>query len=254
MSRHRADGPASTPTGLRWLVRDRRTADEPDATRRALIITPVAGLSVAALAVVSDRLLGRTDNYTIAVDAPTQALDIDPGSEWDGILKPKPSKFTPTADPTPTRPIHTVKPEPTVRKPRKTVAPQKAPASKAPATTRTLVRIRERILSTGKEYFGVPYKYGGEDPATGLDCSAYTQLVYGRNGLKLPRVSRDQHAYCEPVSKPLPGDLVFLGSPIHHVGIYVRPGVMMDAPNRGQEVGYSDIWGPPRYGRHPKLA
>jgi cell wall-associated NlpC family hydrolase len=38
-----------------------------------------------------------------------------------------------------------------------------------------------------------------------------------------------------------PGDLLFYGSPIHHVGIYEGGGVMINAPETGENVRRDSI-------------
>src|SRR6185312_5516760 len=42
-----------------------------------------------------------------------------------------------------------------------------------------------------------------------------------------------------------PGDLVFFGTPPHHVGIYAGDGQMIDAPHTGSTVGLHKVWGTP---------
>jgi len=67
------------------------------------------------------------------------------------------------------------------------------------------------IISTAKKYMDVPYLWGGTSPATGFDCSGYVQYVFAKNGISLPRVSRDQNTVGTPVAfnNLQPGDLVF---------------------------------------------
>jgi len=92
-------------------------------------------------------------------------------------------------------------------------------------------------IATG--YLGVPYRWGGTDPATGLDCSGLTQLVFRQIGVDLPRVSADQArvgAKVASLAEAKPGDLVFFGSPVDHVGIYAGDGKMIEAPHRGARV------------------
>ncbi|GAA1895268.1 NlpC/P60 family protein [Streptantibioticus ferralitis] len=86
---------------------------------------------------------------------------------------------------------------------------------------------------------GLPYEWGGNGPSAGdagFDCSGLTQAAYQAAGVTLPRTAQDQfnagpHV---PAGQPLePGDLVFYGNPdggIHHVGLYVGNGQMIDAP------------------------
>jgi cell wall-associated NlpC family hydrolase len=95
---------------------------------------------------------------------------------------------------------------------------------------------------------GVPYRWGGTDPSTGLDCSGLTQLVFGRLGVSLPRVAADQAqagVAVPSLADAEPGDLVFFGTPAHHVGIYAGDGQMIDAPHTGSSVGLHKVWGTP---------
>jgi len=101
-------------------------------------------------------------------------------------------------------------------------------------------------VQVARGYSGVPYLWGGADPAKGLDCSGLVQQVYGKLGIALPRVASDQAKQGVAVpslDQAQPGDLVFFGSPAHHVGIYVGDGKMVDAPKSGSTVGVHDIAG-----------
>jgi peptidoglycan DL-endopeptidase CwlO len=103
-------------------------------------------------------------------------------------------------------------------------------------------------VALARSLTGVPYRWGGTDPSTGLDCSGLTQLVFGRLGVSLPRVAADQaHAgvAVPSLADARPGDLVFFGSPPHHVGIYAGNGQMVDAPHTGSSVGLHAVWGTP---------
>ncbi|MBM7608004.1 hypothetical protein JOD29_001248 [Lysinibacillus composti] len=90
------------------------------------------------------------------------------------------------------------------------------------------------LQSTAKQYLGVPYRYGGTSTNTGIDCSAYTRLVFSKLGYSLERTSRAQYTQGTPVSKKnlKAGDLVFFntsGSGISHVGIYLGSGKFISA-------------------------
>lgn len=82
------------------------------------------------------------------------------------------------------------------------------------------------LISTAKTYIGAPYKYGGNSIKTGIDCSAYTQLVFRENGTSIPRDTVSQYKLGTAVSKAnlKAGDLVFFnttGKRVSHVGIYI---------------------------------
>ena len=100
------------------------------------------------------------------------------------------------------------------------------------------------ITDIARKYLGVPYLWGGTDPARGLDCSGLVQLVYRQAGVDLPRVAADQARVGQPVAdlaSAQPGDLVFFGSPVDHVGIYAGDGKMIVAPHTGDVVKVQDI-------------
>ena len=105
-------------------------------------------------------------------------------------------------------------------------------------------------VSLARSYTGVPYLWGGTNPKKGLDCSGLVQLVYQRLGVDLPRTSQQQAKVGTAVSsvaQAKPGDLVFFGSPVHHVGIYIGDGSMIDAPHRGATVGVHKLYGTPSH-------
>ena len=88
---------------------------------------------------------------------------------------------------------------------------------------------------------GVLYVWGGESPA-GYDCSGLVQAAYRAAGINLPRVAQEQFdagPHLPANAQLQAGDLVFFGySPgeVEHVGIVMRPGVMVDAPYPGTVV------------------
>ena len=103
------------------------------------------------------------------------------------------------------------------------------------------------VVSDAAQYLGVPYQWGGTDPAAGLDCSGLVQRVYADLGVSLPRVAADQAQAGVPVASLAdaePGDLVTFGSPADHIGIYVGNGKMIDAPHTGAVVRVDDVGQP----------
>lgn len=93
------------------------------------------------------------------------------------------------------------------------------------------------VVTYAAKFIGTPYVWGGSTPS-GFDCSGFTMYVYAHFGIRLPHSSRAQYGYGTPVSRANlePGDLVFFGSPIHHVGIYVGDGYYIHAPRTGDRV------------------
>jgi cell wall-associated NlpC family hydrolase len=103
------------------------------------------------------------------------------------------------------------------------------------------------LNNQGMEYLGIRYRFGGNSPESGLDCSGLVQNVF-RNalGLDLPRTARDMARIGEKVGfKDLkPGDLVFFNTmrrAFSHVGIYVGDGQFLHAPASGGEVRIEEI-------------
>lgn len=88
------------------------------------------------------------------------------------------------------------------------------------------------IVGQAQRYLGIMYRWGGSTPS-GFDCSGYTQYVYGKAGISIPRTSGAQQQAAYRVSSPRPGDLVFWGSPAYHVAIYAGNGMIYDSGKPG---------------------
>jgi cell wall-associated NlpC family hydrolase len=93
-------------------------------------------------------------------------------------------------------------------------------------------------IAAAESVLGTPYVYGGASPQSGFDCSGLTMWAWAHAGVSLPHSSQMQYASLPHVDKAdlQPGDLVFFYSPIHHVGLYVGGGMMIDAPHTGTVV------------------
>ena len=108
------------------------------------------------------------------------------------------------------------------------------------------------VVAQAQKYIGVPYLWGGTDPSKGLDCSGFTQLVYGNLGIDLPRTSSQQATAGKPVASlndARPGDLVFFDystgrAGVDHVGVYIGNGKMIAAPQEGESVKVQDVGNP----------
>jgi cell wall-associated NlpC family hydrolase len=95
--------------------------------------------------------------------------------------------------------------------------------------------LSQSIVDTALELRGVPYRDGGADMA-GFDCSGFTQYVFARFDVRLPRETRDQYRHGRAVGKEnaRPGDLVFFSTVARgasHVGIIVDGDRFVHAPS-----------------------
>lgn len=104
------------------------------------------------------------------------------------------------------------------------------------------------VLPTADRYVGVKYKWGGTSPITGFDCSGYTQYVFAKHGVKIPRTSRAQVAAGTRIPADLgalrPGDLIMFaekGQPISHVAIYAGSKRIIHSSKSGGGVRYDNL-------------
>jgi cell wall-associated NlpC family hydrolase len=97
---------------------------------------------------------------------------------------------------------------------------------------------------------GVPYRYGGNNPKAGFDCSGLIGYVYLKSAdIKLPRTIQDMSTRGQSINDqaPAPGDLVFFnttGGKYSHAGIYVGKGRFVHAPSSGGTVKLEQIESP----------
>lgn len=100
-----------------------------------------------------------------------------------------------------------------------------------------------RAVAIAASQAGEPYRYGASGPSS-FDCSGLTQYVYSQLGVSLPRTAAQQaNAVTRiPQSSARPGDLIFIGSPAYHVGIYAGNGKFWTAPKSGDVVKLQTIW------------
>lgn len=104
--------------------------------------------------------------------------------------------------------------------------------------------LAQQVTAAAEKYIGLPYVWGGNDPAVGLDCSSFVQNVFKDLGYSLPRVTYDQINQGRPVAsleQAQPGDLLFTHN-TGHVAIYLGNGKAVDAPQPGQTIQIRDAW------------
>lgn len=107
--------------------------------------------------------------------------------------------------------------------------------------------IQEKIQTFVKEWWNVPYKYGGTTKR-GIDCSAFTQRFYKDIfSKKIPRTARSQFGAMNKVPKDSvqTGDLVFFSSKLSpsgwHVGVYLGNDQFLHAANRTEDIKISNL-------------
>jgi len=118
-----------------------------------------------------------------------------------------------------------------------------APTSAAPTPAAA------EAVSYALAQIGTPYRWGGETPGVGFDCSGLTQAAWAAAGIAIPRTSEAQWSGLPhvPLDQLQPGDLVFFnpgefiaGLP-GHVGIYIGGDEMVDAPHTGATVRIENL-------------
>ncbi|GAA4255144.1 C40 family peptidase [Dactylosporangium darangshiense] len=102
---------------------------------------------------------------------------------------------------------------------------------------------RQKVVDFAYAQLGKPYLWGAAGPSK-YDCSGLTMAAWKQVGVNLPHNAADQYRTVVHISASqlLPGDLIFFYSGISHVGMYTKPGKMVDAPTTGkwvEEVSYA---------------
>jgi cell wall-associated NlpC family hydrolase len=118
----------------------------------------------------------------------------------------------------------------------------------------------EEVILRALSQLGVRYRYGGNDPETGFDCSGLVNYAFREAlGKSLPRSAADiwrtTAATGEEVTRDalIPGDLVFFNTlrrPYSHVGIYLGEGRFVHAPSSGGVVRIESMEGRYWVGRY----
>lgn len=126
--------------------------------------------------------------------------------------------------------------------------PKKAPEPETPGrrslSSRRGLKTQE-ILRSSLKLLSVPYVWGGED-RSGVDCSGFVQLVFGWNGVRLPRTADLQYEVGRAITagKEQPGDLVFFETycpGASHVGIFLGHRQFVHASSTAGVVTISNL-------------
>ena len=102
--------------------------------------------------------------------------------------------------------------------------------------------IGQEIVDYALQFEGNPYVYGGTSLKNGADCSGFVMSVFANFGYELPRVAASQYesAVQKDLSELEVGDLVFYGSGITHVALYIGDGQIIHASNSSTGIIISD--------------
>ncbi len=106
------------------------------------------------------------------------------------------------------------------------------------------------LLAEAQKHLRTPYRYGGNSPSQGFDCSGYVKYIYQKYGVDLPRVSKEQARKGQKIKRKdaSPGDLIYFGprkSKITHVGIVTSEkgeslSMIHASSSNGVEIAYID--------------
>ena len=110
-------------------------------------------------------------------------------------------------------------------------------------TIPTANTVGAQALQAAISRLGYPYIWGAAGP-TSFDCSGLVMWAYQQVGISLPHFTVSQYNSGVHVARSdlEPGDLVFFFSNISHVGMYIGNGMMIDAPNFGEDVKVQPIY------------
>ncbi len=117
----------------------------------------------------------------------------------------------------------------------------------ANTVTTSVVDGTESLINNAMQLIGVRYRWGGNTPQSGLDCSGFVRYVFNDTfGFLLPRKSAQMSQVGLEIRKDelRPGDLVFFNTMRHafsHVGIYVGDNKFIHAPSKGKSIRVDDM-------------
>jgi|LauGreDrversion4_2_1035121.scaffolds.fasta_scaffold21330_5 cell wall-associated NlpC family hydrolase len=106
------------------------------------------------------------------------------------------------------------------------------------------------MLLQSVSLMGIAYKWGGNTPDTGMDCSGFVRYVFKKSlGINLPRTAAEMAKVGKRVNinELQPGDLIFFktmgGSRISHIGMYLGNNKFIQSPRTGENIQITDLSG-----------
>ena len=112
-------------------------------------------------------------------------------------------------------------------------------------TTHESASLAGRVIEHALAMLGVPYRFGGNRPETGFDCSGLVHYAYSMSGVAVPRTSQAQFRAARKVAltEVRPGDLLFFQDQekLSHVGLYIGERMFAHAPSSGSSVSLASI-------------
>jgi peptidoglycan DL-endopeptidase CwlO len=110
--------------------------------------------------------------------------------------------------------------------------------------------VARRVLDDADQYVGTKYTWGGNTPKSGFDCSGFTKFLFARQGITLPRTSREQARAGRAVpidfAAMRAGDILLFAEPgeaVSHVAIFVGSGTIIHSSSALGGVTYTDLGG-----------
>ncbi len=105
---------------------------------------------------------------------------------------------------------------------------------------------REKVVKVALGLLGKRYLPGGENSEIGFDCSGFTQYVYSRINIKIPRTVTQQFNYAFKTNMNInKGDVIFFSIKLtgipDHVGIYIGNNEFIHSPSSGKYVRIDSI-------------
>jgi len=135
-------------------------------------------------------------------------------------------------------------------------SPKAAPKTRA-YTEAVATPFRKKVVDYGKKFVGTTYKYAGQSPKTGFDCSGFTSYVLKEFGVMASPASAIQATEGRYVAleRVMPGDLIFFGESkkkISHVALVIKRGsdgitCVHSTTSRGvivENISQSTYWKP----------